>query len=202
MGSKLRNRFISGLIVCFLLFSGSQAYAATAKWPPKGFRANGDVYAKIPTSKELTALLSMSRTLRAQAKTCPVYACGVVQVASRVGCTWWEIKSTVYGPRSASDATRIPLGYLRTTLGATPPKKILTVYLRSREPLKAKIVVGGINISCYHSPKTEKVPTTKYTKIIRSTPTPTPSATPSTSPSSVPSPSDSPSETVSASPSA
>jgi hypothetical protein len=179
-----------------MVFSASQAFAAASKWPPKGFRANGDVYAKIPTSKELTALLSMSRTLRAQAKTCPVFACGVVQVASRIGCTWWEIKSTVYGPRSASDATRVALGNLRTTLGATPPKKVLTVYLRSREPLKPKIVVGGIHISCYHSPKSEKVPTTVYTRIVR--PTPTPSVSPTVSPT----PSESPSESVSASPTA
>ncbi|MBC7463597.1 MAG: hypothetical protein H7227_05000 [Actinobacteria bacterium] len=191
------KRYITYLVVSVMVFSGSSAFAATSKWPPKGFRANGDVYAKIPTTKELTALLSMSRTLRAQAKTCPVYACGVVQVASRVGCTWWEIKSTVYGPRSAKDSTRIALGYMRTTLGATAPKKITTVYLRSRAPLKPKIVVGGINISCYHSPKIEEVPTTTYKRVIRPTPTPTPTVTTSVSPS----PSESPSESPSSSPS-
>ena len=180
-----------------MVFSGSSAFAATSKWPPQGFRANADVYAKIPTTKELTALLSISRTLRAQAKTCPVYACGVVQVASRVGCTWWEINSTVYGPRSARYSTRIALGYVRTTLGATAPKKITTFYLRSREPLKPKIVVGGINISCYHSPKTEEVPTTTYKRVIRPTPTPTPTVTASVPPS----PSASPSESPSSSPS-
>ena len=196
MGSKLRRRSLASLLTLLMLFSGSQAFAATAKWPPAGFRANGKVYAKIPSSKELTALLSMSRTLRAQAKTCPVFACGIVQVASSVGCTWWEIKSIVYGPRSSTDPTRIALGNLRTTLGATPPKKILTVYLRSREPLKPKIVVGGIDISCYHSPKTEKVPTTTYTRIVRATPTPTPTNSSTQSPS----PSESPSESASASP--
>lgn len=195
------KRTFALLVIAVMVFTGSSAVAATSKWPPKGFRANGDVYAKIPTSKELTALLSMSRTLRAQAKTCPVYACGVVQVASRVGCTWWEIKSTVYGPRSATDSTRIALGYVRTTLGATPPAKITTIYLRSREPLKPKIVVGGITISCYHSPKTEKVPTTTYKRIVRPTPKPTPTATPTETPSVTPTPTESPTESPSASPS-
>lgn len=196
----MKSRILATMIIAVIFLSGSNAFAATSKWPPKGFRANGDVYAKIPTSKELTALLSVSRTLRAQAKTCPVFACGVVQVASRVGCTWWEIESTVYGPRSATDSTRITLGKLRTTVGATAPKKVITIYLRSREPLKPKIVVGGINISCYHSPKTENVPTTTYTRIIKVKPSPTASATPSLAPSPDGSPSESPSGSVSASP--
>ena len=185
-----------------MLFSGSNAIAATSRWPPAGFRANGDVYAKIPTSKELTALLSMSRTLRAQAKTCPIYACGIVQVASRIGCTWWEIKSTVYGPRSATDTTRITLGRLRTTMRATAPKKVITVYLRSREPLKPQIVVGGINISCYHSPLSERVPSSIYTRVAKVTPTPSLNPTPSSTLSPSESPNASPSESTSPSPTA
>lgn len=196
----MRSRTLASLILVVIFLSGTKAFAATTKWPPKGFRANGDVYAKIPTSKELTALLSVSRTLRAQAKTCPVFACGVVQVASRVGCTWWEIKSAVYGPRSATDSTRVTLGKLRTTVGATPPKKVITIYLRSREPLKPKTVVGGINISCYHSPKTEYVPTSTYTQIVKVKPSPTASATPSLTPSPDGSTSESPSAGVSATP--
>lgn len=198
MGSKLKSRFILLAVISLLFVSGSNAVAASSPWPPQGFRANGDVYAKIPFSKEITALLSVSRTLREQAKTCPVFACGIVQVASRVGCTWWEIKSTVYGPRSASDPARITLGNLRTTVGATLPKKVITIYLRSREPLKSKIVVGGINISCYHSPKTEKVPTSTYTQIVKATPETSASETPTATPS----PSASPSDSVSASPAA
>lgn len=166
--------------------SGSGAVAAT-KWPPKGFRANGDVYAKVPTSKELTALLSMSRTLRAQAKSCPIYACGFVQVASRIGCTWWEIKSTVYG-----GSPRVALGTLRTTVRATAPKKVISVYLRSREPLMPKITVSGIHISCYHSPRSERVPTQTYKRIVKPTPTPTAVASETPSPSATPTESASP----------
>ena len=34
------------------------------KWPPKGFKGNEGVYAKVPSSKELIGLLSAKRTLQ------------------------------------------------------------------------------------------------------------------------------------------
>jgi hypothetical protein len=170
-----------------MVCSGSTAFAAT-KWPPKGFSVNGDVYARIPPAKELTALLSVNKTLAAQSKTCITYACGVVQVTSRIGCTWWEINSTVSGPKSATDSTRTPLGTLRVTYRATVPKRIVTIYLRSREPLKPKIIVNGITISCYHSPATEKLPTTLYKRVPKPTPSPTPTPTPTETVTPTPTP--------------
>lgn len=151
-------------------------------WPPKGYRANGVVFAKIPTSKELLGVLSAAKALTSQVKNCSKVACGAVQVASAIGCTWWEITSTVSGPTSDSDLTMKPYGNLRTTAKATKPKQIVTILLISTEPLKPLVTVGGINISCYHSPATGRIPSNNYvaispTPIVTPTPSPTPEPT-------------------------
>ncbi|MEK6647910.1 MAG: hypothetical protein AABY37_01185 [Actinomycetota bacterium] len=156
-------------------------------WPPKGFRVNGEVYAKVPTPKELLGVISAASTLASQVKDCSKYACGAVQVASSSGCTWWEITSTVSGPSSETDPTIIPYGSLRTTAKASRVKQVVTILLISTEPLRPNISVGDINITCYHSPRTEKVPTSTYTSNMLNTPAPT--ATPNTpTPTATPTP--------------
>ncbi|MBI3430541.1 MAG: hypothetical protein HY050_10945 [Actinobacteria bacterium] len=154
-------------------------------WPPKGFHENSKVYAKVPTSKELIGVLSAAKPLAAQVKKCSTFACGAVQVASATGCTWWEITATVSGPTSESDRTLKILGALRTTAVGTKPKKIVTVLLISTEPLKPKVTVGGINVNCYRSPITGRVPSNSY---VLNTPTPSPSPTASPSASTSPTP--------------
>lgn len=155
-------------------------------WPPRGFRANGEIYAKVPTSAELLGILSADKTLTLQAKQCVKNACGVVRMASATGCTWWEITSTVSGPTSANDALPMVLGKLRTTIKATPAKKILTVYLITSEPLGPDVSVGSLSISCYHSPATQRVPSNVYTRTAIPTPTVSASESPSAQPSTSP----------------
>lgn len=150
------------------------------KWPPSkaaGWTVNGEVYAKVPTNAELLGVLSAAAALASQVKPCSKFACGAVNIASTTGCTWWEINSTVSGPLSETDPTIVPYGTLRTTAKGTKAKQIITVLLISTEALKPKVTVGGINISCYHSPVTEKIPTNVYTP---NTPSPSPSDTPTT----------------------
>ncbi len=145
------------------------------KWPPSKPYVNpsgGEIYYKIPTVKELLGVLSAAAALATLVKPCTKYACGAVNIASTNGCTWWEIISTVSGPLSAADSTVVPYGTLRTTIKATNKKQIITVLLISTEPLKSNVSVGGINISCHHSPVTEKIPSNTY---LLNTPTPTPS---------------------------
>ena len=157
----------------------------TPGWPPKGFLPDGktdEIYAKLPTTKELLGVLSANPNLSKQMKACSKFACGAVQVASYPGCTWWEITADVYGPTSDTDATSVPYGNLRTTIAPTNAKQIVTVLLVSTEPLKPKTIVKNINITCYHSPRTELVPTTSYTSTyVAPTPNPTPTPTPTPS---------------------
>ncbi|HUW88849.1 MAG TPA: hypothetical protein VMW30_10870 [Candidatus Paceibacterota bacterium] len=154
-------------------------------WPPKGFRENSKVYAKVPTAKELVGILSATKTLATQVKKCSTFACGAVRVASAMGCTWWEITSTVSGPTSDVDPTLRPLGVLRTTAEGTKPKQVVTILLISKELLKPDVTVSGISVNCYHSPVTGRVPSNWY---VTGTPTPTPAPSASISPSISPSP--------------
>ena len=139
------------------------------KWPPSGFKASGDVYAKIPTAKELVGTASNSKILTAQlaqkvdgVAICEKYSCGAVQVASLDGCTWWEVNAKLVGETSATDKTIKTFGSIRTLAGKTTNKQITTILLISQELLELRHVVTNISAICHKDPATEKVPSTTY----------------------------------------
>jgi len=139
------------------------------KWPPSGFKASGDVYAKIPTAKELVGTASNSKILTAQlaqkvdgVAICEKYSCGAVQVASLDGCTWWEVNAKLVGQTSATDKTLKTFGSIRTLVGPTTDKQITTILLISQEPLELRHVVTNISAICHHDPSTENIPSTTY----------------------------------------
>ena len=139
------------------------------KWPPSGFKANGDVYAKIPNAKELVGTASNSKILTAQlaqkvdgVAICEKYSCGAVQVASLDGCTWWEVNSKLVGETSATDKTLKTFGSIRTLASKTKSKQITTILIISQEPLELRHVVTNISAICHHDPTDEKIPSTTY----------------------------------------
>jgi hypothetical protein len=139
------------------------------KWPPSGFKANGEVFAKIPNAKELVGTASNSKILTAQlaqkvdgVAICEKYSCGAVQVASLNGCTRWEINAKLVGETSATDKTLKTFGTIRTLTGATKVKQITTILLISQEPLELRHVVTNISAICHHDSTTEKIPSTIY----------------------------------------
>jgi len=140
-----------------------------ASWPPKGFKANGDVYAKIPNAKELVGTASNSKILTAQlaqkvdgVAICEKYSCGAVQVASLDGCTWWEVNSKLVGETSATEKTLKTFGSIRTLASKTKSKQITTILIISQEPLELRHVVTNISAICHKNPATEKIPSTTY----------------------------------------
>jgi len=139
------------------------------KWPPSGFKANGDVYAKIPNAKELVGTASNSKILTAQlaqkvdgVAICEKYSCGAVQVASLDGCTWWEVNAKLVGETSATDKTLKTFGSIRTLASKTKSKQITTILIVSQEPLELRHVVTNISAICHKNPATEKIPSTTY----------------------------------------
>lgn len=141
------------------------------KWPPKGFKSNAEVYAKIPTAKELISTASNSAILTRQlaklvdgVPVCEKYSCGAVQLASLNGCTWWEITATLVGVTSAEDKSIRSFGTIRTLIKSTLPKQIVTVLLISQEPLEFKHAVTSIAANCHHDATSEKIPSTTYTQ--------------------------------------
>jgi hypothetical protein len=141
-------------------------------WPPKDFvrSKDGNTYAKIPKAKELVGLASNDKVLtRALAKeidgvpVCEKFSCGAVQVASATGCTWWVVTANVRGVVSAEDSTKKTFGTVRTTFGATVPKKYATILIVSQEPIELEHSVSGIKASCRYDVPQERVPSTTYT---------------------------------------
>lgn len=140
-----------------------------AKWPPSGFKASGDVYAKIPTAIELVGTASNSKILTAQlaqkidgVPICEKYSCGAVQVASLNGCMWWEVNAKLVGETSSTDKTIKTFGSIRTLAGKTMSKQITTILLVSQEPRELRHVVTNISAICRNNPTDEKIPSTTY----------------------------------------
>jgi hypothetical protein len=141
-------------------------------WPPKGFikSKDGNVFAKIPTAKELVGLASNDKVLtKALAQTvdgvpvCEKYSCGAVQVASVTGCTWWIVTANVRGVTSLEDKTLKLFGTVRTTIGRTWSKKYTTILIVSGEPIELGHTVSNIKAVCRKDVPEETVPSTTYT---------------------------------------
>lgn len=142
------------------------------KWPPAGFKSNGEVFAKIPSAKELIGTASSDKKLaNALAQKvdgvpiCEKFSCGAIQIASLNGCTWWEVNAKLVGPTSPEDATQITFGTIRTLVRRTAPKEIVTVLLVSQEPLELRHRVSGISANCHQDPPSEKIPSSTYSAI-------------------------------------
>ena len=143
------------------------------KWPPVGFKSSGEVFAKIPNTKELIGTASNDKKLaRALAQkvdgvpVCEKFSCGAIQIASLNGCTWWEVNAKLTGKTSAEDATKLTFGTIRALVRATAPKEIVTVLLVSQEPLELHHRVSGISANCHHDAASEKIPSSTYTAVI------------------------------------
>ena len=141
-------------------------------WPPKGFKvsSNGSTFAKIPTVDALKGLSNIDKVLEKSlavqedgVRVCEKYACGAIQVASTVGCTYWIVTADVRNQVSDTDKTLKVLGQLRTTYTKTGPKQFATILLVSKELLDPLHSIGNFNADCRSDTPIEAVPTTTYT---------------------------------------
>lgn len=165
------------LLVISLGVSGAEAASKikpspSPKWPPVGFAVKGEIYAKVPTVKELVGIASNSKVITAQLAQkvdgtliCQKYSCGAITVASTNGCSWWEVKSKVIGPKNLEDKTVITHGTIRTTTTGTDSKVYKTILLISSEAIERGNKISNINVICHHAPTTEKLKTNVYTPI-------------------------------------
>ena len=172
------KRLVLGVgILLLLVISLNGASAASKikpspspKWPPVGFTVKGEIYAKVPKVKELVGIASNSKVLTAQLAErvdgtliCKKYSCGAITVAATKGCTWWEVKSRVKGPKSQEDSTIVVHGNLRTTTTGTGTKVYKTILLISSEAIERGNKISNINVVCHHAPPSEKLKTNVYT---------------------------------------
>lgn len=120
-------------------------------WPPKGFKETNGIYAKIPSKKELAGLVSAKSSLFEAIKPCADFACGSVVVASESKCLWWEVLSTVTGPKASDTMTTTSYGSLTTKSSGTDSKAQKVILLISSEPIAERVRVTNINVTCHRS---------------------------------------------------
>jgi hypothetical protein len=153
MGEQMKRFGLVVLLIISLSITGAEAASKvkpspSPKWPPVGFTVKGEIYAKIPTVKELVGIASNSKVITAQLAEkvddtliCQKYSCGAITVASTNGCNWWEIKSKVFGPKNFVDRTITTLGASRTTTNGTAPKVYKTILLISSDQFFRELVM-------------------------------------------------------------
>jgi hypothetical protein len=129
-----------------------------AAWPPKGFSVEGEVYAKVPTAKELVGLISANSYLSKQIKQCTTYICGAVQVASETGCLWWEAIATV------TDLQGNKLGELNTSFNASAEREFKVLLLVSPETVEKGGAAKITSVICHHEDRDNSLPGTSYKK--------------------------------------
>jgi hypothetical protein len=129
-----------------------------AAWPPKGFSVEGEVYAKVPTAKELVGLISANAYLEKQIKQCTTYICGAVQVASETGCLWWEAIATV------TDAQGNKLGELNSSFSSSTEREMKTLLMISPESVEKGGAAKISSVICHHEDRDKSLPGTSYKK--------------------------------------
>ena len=128
-------------------------------WPPKGFSVEGEVYAKVPTAKELVSLISANTYLEKQIKECTKYICGAVQVTAQNGCIWWQVVAAI------SDGQGVKLGELTKSFAGSTAREFKTLLLISPEPLEKGGAAKITSVICNHVDRDPAVPGSSYTKV-------------------------------------
>lgn len=129
-----------------------------AAWPPKGFSVEGEVYAKVPTAKELVGLISANTYLSKKVAECTTYICGAVQVASETGCLWWEAIATI------TDAQGNKLGELNSSFSSSSEREFKVFILISPETVDKGGAAKITSVICHHEDRDKSLPGTSYKK--------------------------------------
>lgn len=136
------------------------------KWPPTGFKVMDDIYYRTPSVEVMMNVAAdTTPTAKALAKAiavCKEYSCGRLQVASLIGCVYWEIDSKVITPNPDLANSFLTLGMLRTLAKKSAPKEVVTLVLPSGELLSGTIAVVPVGITCHQDQTTEVVPSNTY----------------------------------------
>ena len=137
-----------------------------AKWPPAGFKTDPlretKLYMKVPTAKEVVAILSARSALTSQVKACKKFTCGAVFVASEAGCLWWQVTGEVVGATSVENSTLKTFGKVTTAVSKSNPRQIITILLVTTEPIASGHFISNISADCNQGEPTGPIPFTEY----------------------------------------
>jgi hypothetical protein len=132
------------------------------KWPPAGFKVMDDVYWRTPSVEVMMNVAAGNSALAKAIAACKEFSCGRLQVASLIGCVYWEVDSKVITPNPDLAGLFLTLGMLRTLAKKSAPKEVVTLVLPSGELYSGSIAVVPVGITCHQDQTTEKVPSNTY----------------------------------------
>jgi len=136
------------------------APSPSPKWPPLGFKVMDDIYYRTPT---VEVMMNAGNSSLAKAiAACKEFSCGRLQIASLIGCVYWEIDSKVITPNPDIAGSYLTLGMLRTLAKKSAPKEVVTLVLPSGELYSGTIAVVPLGITCHQDATTETVPSNTY----------------------------------------
>jgi hypothetical protein len=138
------------------------APSPSPKWPPLGFKVMDDVYYRTPSVEVMMNVAAGNTSLAKAIAACKEFSCGRLQVASLIGCVYWEIDSKVITPNPDLANSFLTLGMLRTLAKKSAPKEVVTLVLPSGELLSGTIAVVPVGITCHQDQTTEVVPSNTY----------------------------------------
>jgi hypothetical protein len=142
------------------------APSPSPKWPPTGFKVMDDIYYRTPSVEVMMNVAAdntpVAKALAKAIAACKEYSCGRLQVASLIGCVYWEIDSKVITPNPDLAGSYLTLGMLRTLAKKSAPKEVVTLVLPSGELLSGTIAVVPVGITCHQDQTTEVVPSNTY----------------------------------------
>lgn len=132
------------------------------KWPPLGFKVMDDIYYRTPSVEVMMNVAAGNTSLAKAIAACKEFSCGRLQMASLIGCVYWEVDSKVITPNPDIAGSYLTLGMLRTLVKKSAPKEVVTFVLPSGELYSGTIAVVPIGITCHQDATTETVPSNTY----------------------------------------
>jgi len=140
----------------------SLAPSPSPKWPPAGYKVMDDIYYRTPSVEIMMNVAAGNSALSKAVAACKEFSCGRLQVASLIGCVYWEIESKVITPNPDIAGSFLTMGMLRTLAKKSLPKEIVTLVLPSGELYSGTIAVVPTAITCHQDATTETVPGNTY----------------------------------------
>lgn len=133
-----------------------------AKWPPKGFKVMDNIYWRTPSVETMMNVAADDAALTRAIRACKEFSCGRIQVASIIGCVYWEIESKVVTPNPDIAGSFLTMGMLRTLVKTSAEKQVVTVVLRSGVAYSPTVAVVPTAVVCHQDQTTERIPSNSY----------------------------------------
>jgi hypothetical protein len=121
-----------------------------------------DIYWRTPSVETMMNVAAGDSSLARAIKACKDFSCGRIQVASIIGCVYWEIESKVIEPNPDNPGSFLTMGMLRTLVKSSAPKEVATVVLRSGVSYSPTVAVVPTTVICHQDQTTERVPSNSY----------------------------------------